>query len=281
MPTRANASAKLTPSKAKARAKAQTPARTKKTAKTKAKAKAPGKPSAPAKTKATKATSAPAKRQTTTKAPSKAKAPASPAKQPPVAIAAAPTIAPKSVSKAKPTATAAKSGGSSAYVALLRAINVGGTGKLAMSDLRAMCEACGFSDVATYIQSGNVVFRSDRSAAEVKQLLEAALEQKLGKPYGAIIRDAAEMASLATAPPFPHAAPNQLLVMFFDVPPAQADVDKVLAPGGEELELRGRELYVHFPMGAGESKLKLPFAKLATARNLNTVRMLVQMSAAL
>lgn len=265
-----------TKSKAKAKAKAKISPRATARSPVKAKAKAPAKAkaNAPAKAKPKAKAKAPAKAKAKANAPAKAKPKANaPTK------AAAPTIAPKAVAKAKPAA-AAKSG-ANVYVALLRAINVGGTGKLAMSDLRALCEACGFSDVATYIQSGNVVFRSDRSAAEVKQMLEAALAQKLGKPYGAIIRDAAEMATLATAPPFPHAAPNQLLVMFFDAPPAQDDVDKVLPPGGEELELRGRELYVHFPMGAGESKLKLPFAKLATARNLNTVRMLVEMSAAL
>lgn len=259
----------------KAKAKRNPPAKAKATAKPNPKAKATAKPSPKAK--------ATAKAQATTKSAAKAK-PKATAKPSPVAAAPPPAVAPKTVSKAKPsavTATATAKPGANAYVALLRAINVGGTGKLAMSDLRALCEACGFSDVATYIQSGNVVFRSDRSAAEVKQLLEAALAQKLGKPYGAIIREATEMATLATAPPFPHAAPHQLLVMFFDAPPAQADVDNVVPPGGEELELRGRELYVHFPMGAGESKLKLPFAKLATARNLNTVRMLVEMSAAL
>jgi uncharacterized protein (DUF1697 family) len=165
------------------------------------------------------------------------------------------------------------------YVALLRAINVGGTGKLPMTELRALCEGCGFTDVTTYIQSGNVVFRSELDGAAVKKELEAALAKKMGKPFGAILRSGAELAQVAERSPFPKALPNQLLVMFLDEAPAKNSLDAVVAPGGEELELRGRELYVHFPRGAGQSKLRLPFAKTGTARNLNTVRKLAEMAA--
>jgi uncharacterized protein (DUF1697 family) len=167
------------------------------------------------------------------------------------------------------------------YVALLRAINVGGTGKLPMTELRELCVRCGFTDVATYIQSGNVVFRSELGAAAVKKALEAALVVKMGKPFGVILRSGAELAKVAAESPFPKAAPNQLLVMFLDEPPARGSLDVLVAPGGEEWELRGRELIIHFPMGAGQSKLKLPFAKIGTSRNLNTVRKLAEMAAAM
>ena len=67
------------------------------------------------------------------------------------------------------------------YVALLRAVNVGGTGKLPMSELRAMCEKAGFANARTYIASGNVVFAASESEAAVKRVLERALETYAGK----------------------------------------------------------------------------------------------------
>ena len=82
------------------------------------------------------------------------------------------------------------------YVALLRAVNVGGTGKLPMAELRAMCESAGFSSVKTYIASGNVVFRSKLPAAKVKALLEEALLKYAGKPVGVLLRTAAELKSV-------------------------------------------------------------------------------------
>jgi uncharacterized protein (DUF1697 family) len=80
-----------------------------------------------------------------------------------------------------------------AFIALLRAVNVGGTGKLPMSDLKEMCEALGFAGVRTYIASGNVVFSSRKSESAVKKALEARLEAYAGKPVGVLVRTAAEM----------------------------------------------------------------------------------------
>ncbi|HEU4578438.1 MAG TPA: DUF1697 domain-containing protein [Polyangiaceae bacterium] len=164
-----------------------------------------------------------------------------------------------------------------AYAALLRAVNVGGTGKLAMADLRKLCEAAGFADVATYIQSGNVVFTSKRGEASVKKLLSAALAEQLGKPCGVLVRTADELRELLDANPFPRAAPNRVLVLFLDEKPAAAKLKDVATPGGEELRVCGRQVVVHFPNGMGQSKLKLPFRDLATGRNLNTVRKLLAM----
>ena len=74
------------------------------------------------------------------------------------------------------------------YVALLRAINVGGAGKLPMADLRAICGELGFTEVETYIASGNVIFTSSGSAASVKVKLEARLQDYAGKPVGVVVR---------------------------------------------------------------------------------------------
>ena len=168
-----------------------------------------------------------------------------------------------------------------AYAALLRAVNVGGTGKLAMTDLRKLCEDAGFADVATYIQSGNVVFTSKRGEASVKKLLEAALAEKLGKPCGVLVRTADELRQLLDANPFPKAAPQRLLMLFLDEKPAADSLKDVVAPGGEELRVCGRHVVVHFPNGMGQSKLKLPFRNVGTGRNLNTVRKLLTMLEAL
>src|SRR5581483_10144531 len=95
-----------------------------------------------------------------------------------------------------------------AFVVLLRAVNVGGTGKLPMSELKRICEDLGFSAVRTYIASGNVVFASSKSEAAIKTALEKRLEAYAGRPVGVIVRSAAEMAEVAANNPFPKAKPN-------------------------------------------------------------------------
>src|ERR1700753_2811038 len=79
------------------------------------------------------------------------------------------------------------------FVALLRAVNVGGTGKLPMSELKAMCETLGFTSVRTYIASGNVVFASRKSESAIKRDLEKALAARAGKPGGVMVRSGAEV----------------------------------------------------------------------------------------
>jgi len=81
-----------------------------------------------------------------------------------------------------------------AYVALLRAVNVGGTGKLPMTDLKRLCEEAGFQSVRTYIASGNVVFDSPLSEARVKKALESRMEEYAGKPVGVLVRTGPELA---------------------------------------------------------------------------------------
>src|SRR5262249_19060049 len=105
------------------------------------------------------------------------------------------------------------------YIALLRAVNVGGTGKLPMSDLKAMCLDAGFTDVRTYIASGNVLFRSTLSEGKVKSTLEARLAAYAGKPVGVAVRTAAELAAVLKANPFPKAQPNRTVAIFLDAPP--------------------------------------------------------------
>ncbi len=164
------------------------------------------------------------------------------------------------------------------FVALLRAVNVGGTGMLSMADLKALCEGIGFTDVSTYIQSGNVLFRTADDEATVQARLEQALAEKMGQSPGVILRSREALERAAENSPFPHAKPNCLLVTFLrDEAPKDA-LDKLVAPGGEEVHIAGREIYVHYPDGSGRSKLKLPALKAGTSRNLNTVRKLAEMA---
>ncbi len=165
------------------------------------------------------------------------------------------------------------------YVALLRAVNVGGTGKLPMEDLRALCAAAGFAHVRTYIASGNVVFRSDAPEAAVKARLEEALLRYAGKPVGVAVRTGAEMASVLAANPFPSAAPNRTVAIFLDAPPPADLLAGVTGLQTEEIAAGVREIYVRYGEGMGASKLNIPAARAGTARNMNTVAKLAEWSA--
>jgi uncharacterized protein (DUF1697 family) len=165
------------------------------------------------------------------------------------------------------------------YVALLRAVNVGGTGSLPMTELKAICEELGFADAKTYIQSGNVLFRSDEAEKVVEEKLDAALGRTMGKRPGVMVRSRKELDAIVANVPFPQAKPNFLLVYFLPEATASDALEKMVAPDGEEAKLAGREIYVHYPNGSGRSKLKLPVLKPGTSRNLNTVRKLAEMAA--
>lgn len=167
------------------------------------------------------------------------------------------------------------------YAALLRAINVGGTGKLAMTELTSLCTAAGFKDVKTYIQSGNVVFRSPLDEAKATAKLAKALEAKMGKPVGLTLRTAGELEQTLKKNPFPKAEPKRVIVLFLNEAPPRKSLEGLVTPGGEEVALGAREVYINYPEGQGVSKLKLPFFKEGTGRNLNTVAKLLEMARAI
>jgi uncharacterized protein (DUF1697 family) len=165
------------------------------------------------------------------------------------------------------------------FIALLRAINVGGTGKLRMKDLSALCTELGFDKVRTYIQSGNVVFESSLSERAIRTRLEKALTERLGKRADVVVRTGSELQSVLKANPFPQAEPSKVGVFFRSDVVNNSLLGEVVAPGGEEVRLGKREIYIHFPQGMGRSKLKLP-AGVGTLRNINTVAKLVAMAMA-
>lgn len=181
----------------------------------------------------------------------------------------------------RPARKPAPLGAPNAYVALLRAVNVGGTGKLPMGDLKALCERAGFAGVRTYIASGNVVFASPMSEAEVKSALEAALLAYAGKPVGVLVRTAAEMAAVVAGNPFPGASPSTTVAIFLDGPPPPDAEERATGRVDEEIRLGTREIYVHYGEGMGRSRLKIPAAASGTARNINTIARLAEMAAEL
>ena len=165
------------------------------------------------------------------------------------------------------------------FVALLRAVNVGGTGKLPRTDLKTLCEDAGCTDVRTYIASGNVVLRSGLTESRLKSVLEKKLQAYAGKQVGLMIRTAAEMKSVVRENPFPKGAPNRVVAIFLDKAPARDALASVSGRKDEEIALGKREIYVHYGDGMGASKLKIPAAKDGTARNMNTVAKLAAMAA--
>jgi uncharacterized protein (DUF1697 family) len=168
-----------------------------------------------------------------------------------------------------------------AYIALLRAVNVGGTGKLPMAELKAMCEAEGFERVKTYIASGNVVFTSRLKEKAVKAALEARLADYAGKPVGVMVRTVAEMSAVEAANPFKAAPGNRVVAIFLDEAPAKNALADVKHQATEELRLGKREIYVRYDEGMASSKLVIPAAKAGTARNMNTVAKLAELASAL
>jgi len=167
------------------------------------------------------------------------------------------------------------------YVALLRAINVGGTGKLAMKDLAALCTGLGFSNVRTYIQSGNVVFESRKAEEAVRKAFEAALTEVLGKPADVAVRMAAEMAMVAVSNPFMGAPAAKVGIAFFNRPLPKSASREIVIRGEEVVGIGPRVVYIYFPDGMGRSKLDLPkHWGPATIRNMNTVARLTAMAVA-
>ena len=166
----------------------------------------------------------------------------------------------------------------SKFIALLRAVNVGGTGKLAMADLKSICADAGFHRIETYIASGNVVFESKATAGRVQSELESRLRDHAQRPIQVFVRTALELQEVLRANPFPKAEPRSTYVFFLrDKPPTDATAN-ALHRVDEELRAGKREIYVRYPGGMGQSKLVIPAAKNGTARNMNTIAKLVAMS---
>lgn len=166
------------------------------------------------------------------------------------------------------------------YIALLRAVNVGGTGKMPMSDLKAICQELGFERVQTYLASGNVVFRSGLSEDEVKTVLNARLLAYAGKPVITLIRTAGEMADVVRRNPFAEEAGNRTAALFVDEPLAADILDNVVGQKAEKLMLGVREIFIFYGEGMADSRLRIRGAESGTVRNMNTVAALAKLASA-
>jgi uncharacterized protein (DUF1697 family) len=164
------------------------------------------------------------------------------------------------------------------YVALLRAVNVGGTGKLPMARLLELCADAGFAGARTYIASGNVIFRCPDSERAAREALEARLHVYAGKPIGVIVRTAAEIAKLVTDNPFADKPTNRVMALFTDHSLPKHPLDGAAGNRNEEVRLGLRALYVFYPDGMARTRLRLPNERDGTARNMNTVAKLAQLA---
>lgn len=165
------------------------------------------------------------------------------------------------------------------YVALLRAVNVGGSGKLPMKDLKAMCEEAGFESVRTYIASGNVVFETDDDAAKAKDILEKRLTEYAGKKMDVYVRSAREMRDLVDINPYPDEPGNKVAVLFLDRKPPSDLASIATGVQDEEFKAAASEIFIHYPEGLGRSKLTFGKDLVGTTRNMNTVAKLAEMAA--
>ncbi|MET7730508.1 DUF1697 domain-containing protein [Streptomyces sp. NPDC005402] len=176
------------------------------------------------------------------------------------------------------------------YAALLRGINVGGSRKVPMADLRTLMEGLGHDGVRSYLQSGQAVFTADHGDEDsLAAELTEAIEKRFGFTVDVIVRDHAYLKAIADNCPFPAAEleGKQLHVTYFSVPVDAdrfAEIDRS-AHLPEEFRLGDRALYLYAPNGLGRSKLaeqlsrpRLNKGVIATSRNWNTVVKLVEMT---
>lgn len=173
------------------------------------------------------------------------------------------------------------------YVALLRGINLGGRNRVSMSDLRTLFDALGAKDVATYVQSGNVVFKSPGKAAELVQAIEKKISRDLGLNVTVLLRTKTQLARVLAGNPFSGREPAKLHVTFLAATP-----DRRLVRGldptrakPDEFRVAGREIYLHCPNGYGRSKLTNAYFEkqlgvAATTRNWKTVTKLAELAGA-
>ena len=167
-------------------------------------------------------------------------------------------------------------------VSMLRGVNVGGHNKIKMDALRALYESLNFEEPRTYVQSGNVMFRTkERNSAALAKKIQSAIERTFKCRPEVILRTTNELKEAISSTPFAasrNLEPGKILVTFLTTEPAPNAHVTLLTfkEYPEELHLKGRELYIYFPNGAGKSKL--PWSSLdkllkttGTARNWNSV----------
>lgn len=176
------------------------------------------------------------------------------------------------------------------YVVLLRAVNVGGTGKVSMPRLRELLAEAGLEDVATYVQSGNVVVSPGTvtgGAEGVGAAVHNAIRDGFGLNVPVMVRTGAQIAKVLAANPFPDADPTRVGVLFAPGPLSKAEIDRLAgrATASEEVKRAAGHVFINCPDGFGRSKLATAAGAprrdvVVTVRNLRTVARLAEMAAA-
>jgi uncharacterized protein (DUF1697 family) len=173
------------------------------------------------------------------------------------------------------------------YVALLRGINLGARNKVAMADLRTLIEDLGGEDVVTYVQSGNVVFKSRVGPAKLADAVEKRIKRDLGLGVTVLLRTKPQLSKVLAGNPFAsrEGDPLKLHVTFLAEAPDRDRVRKVEANQFEpdEFHVARQEVYLFCPNGYGRSKLSNAYFEKqldvrATTRNWKTVTKLVELA---
>jgi uncharacterized protein (DUF1697 family) len=176
-------------------------------------------------------------------------------------------------------------------ISMLRGVNVGGHKKVKMDALRALYASLGLRDAQTYVQSGNVIFRTEgRDLARLRKRIEDGIEKTFGFHSDAVLRTPADLRDVVARNPFAERRgiePKRLAVTFLASDPGQEAREKLLAMKvePEEFRIEGRELYIYYPNGMARPKLTWPIIEKTlktsgTARNWNTVTKLLEMAEA-
>jgi uncharacterized protein (DUF1697 family) len=176
------------------------------------------------------------------------------------------------------------------FISILRGINVSGQKKILMTELKALYESLKLKDVTTYIQSGNVLFKSEKNLSDLE--LAAKIEKAIYKKYDfevpVIIRNKDEIKKIISVNPFlkeENSEAKRLYITFLSQAPAKENIESIqgfdFSP--DKFSIIGKEVYLHISNGYGETKLSNNFfeKKLkvnATTRNWNTVQKLLELS---
>jgi uncharacterized protein (DUF1697 family) len=172
-------------------------------------------------------------------------------------------------------------------IVLLRGINLGPRNRVPMQELRSALAGAGFEDVATYVQSGNVVLSSGESAAKVAQKVARLIKKEFGLEIAVVVRTRAQLAAVVKRNPLDKVAknPKRYQVSFLEKIPSPALVRKLEAAAapGERVVAQGREIYAWHPEGVARSRLWAALAGkglgvTATARNWTTVTKLLELA---
>lgn len=173
------------------------------------------------------------------------------------------------------------------FVVLLRGINVSGANKVPMAELRTACTKDGMSDVATYIQSGNIVICASGSTESIEAQFEKLLEKKFKVSVPVIVRRASDWPAYIKGNPFPReseSAPNAVMMALSKKTPDAKALEQLRerATAGEKVAQSGDAIWIHFANGVADSKLFRNFDKLVgspvTTRNWRTVLKLGEMT---